>query len=114
MPCAACYLTSGLGFALALSACEKSATSPTISDGTYAGTFQRQVGGGGLVSAVSLVLAGGKWSGRAQTPKYPALCNGTYRVSGSQIYFKNACFWTAEFDWSLILTQEYEWKQAGN
>ena len=101
--------------ALLTTACKK--TNPTITtlDGTYTGTFQRQQGGGGQVSQVSLTFSGNHWTGTSQYPKYPALCNGTYAISAShKITFANSCPWTAEFDWSLILSHEYELSVTGN
>jgi hypothetical protein len=46
--------------------------------------------------------------------KYPALCRGTYAIIGDAIIFENECAWTAEFDWSLILSGKYVLKVKGN
>jgi hypothetical protein len=110
------YLFSSiLCFVLLATACKK--TNPTITtlDGAYTGTFQRQQGSGGLISQVSLTFSGNNWSGSSQYPKYPALCRGTYTISaGNKISFANACAWTTEFDWSLILGREYNLSVDGN
>jgi len=91
---------------------DNSTGSPVISNETYVGTFQRQ---GGQVSAVSLTFNSGHWSGQSQFPKYPALCNGTFDLIGpGQVAFENACAWTAEFDWSLILSGTYKMKIYGD
>ena len=104
-----------LCFALLATACKK--TNPVIPtlDGTYTGTFQRQQGGGGQISQVRLTFSGNQWTGASQYSKYPALCRGTYTTSAlHKITFTNACFWTADFDWSLILSHQYELRVAGN
>ena len=109
------FLASALCLAMLTTACKQTAPAITKLDGTYTGTFQRQQGGTGPVSQVSLVFSGNSWQGSSQTPKYPALCNGTYTISaGNAITFTNACFWTAEFDWSLILNRDYVLKISGN
>ena len=97
-----------------LSACKKTTPTASIPDGTYTGTFQRQTASGGNLAPVSLTFAGGTWTGEGQVSKYPALCNGTYTVTGNKITFENKCMWTAEFDWSLILSQTYDFTVSGN
>ncbi|OGX89427.1 hypothetical protein BEN47_07255 [Hymenobacter lapidarius] len=105
-------LISALPFLLLTTSCKKSTPIPNL-DGTYSGTFQREPGG--QISQVSLVFSGGEWSGTSQIPKYPALCSGTYKVtSNDKITFTNACIWTAEFDWTLILGGEYDLNTKGN
>lgn len=109
------YLLAPLLYAaVLLSGCEKTTVPATIADGTYTGTFQRQVAGGGQVAPVSLTFSGGTWTGQSQITKYPALCSGTYSISGNTVSFKNTCIWTAEFDWSLILSQDYNLTTTGN
>jgi len=107
-------LSSLLCLALLTAACKK--TNPTITtlDGTYTGTFQRLQAGSGQVSTVSLVFSGNHWTGTSQYPKYPALCSGTYTTSTNKITFVNTCFWTADFDWSLIPGKEYELSVKGD
>ncbi len=90
---------------LSASGCKESAPIPAL-NGTYTGTFQREPGGG--MSQVNLIFSAGKWNGTSKFSKYPALCSGTYEVtSNDKITFTNACVWTAEFDWTLILGGEF-------
>ena len=97
---------------LATGGCKKSTPIPNL-DGTYTGTFQREPGG--RISQVSLTFSAGKWSGTSQTSKYPALCSGTYEVTNNdKITFTNGCFWTADFDWTLILGGAYDLSATGN
>jgi len=64
---------------------------------------------------VTLIFSGNDWSGQSQIAKYPALCRGTYKPNGADsITFENACPWTAEFDWTFILSHNYKIKIVGN
>lgn len=73
-------------------------------DGQYSGTFQR----GGNSSNVELRLESANFSGESDTVKFPAICNGNYSISDRTIKFENQCPWTAEFDWSLILSDTWD------
>ncbi|WP_268034061.1 hypothetical protein [Algoriphagus sp. PAP.12] len=73
---------------------------PTFMEGAYSGIFIRN----GESSEVELKFENGKFEGNSEITKFPAICNGTYQVSGNKIEFTNSCAWTAEFDWSLILS----------
>jgi hypothetical protein len=97
--------------------CRKTDTGnvPIIKNGTYTGTFQRQVSGNGIISNVTIIFSSANWSGESQYTKYPALCRGTYKINAAQqITFENSCFWTAEFDWTLILSGDYKLIADGN
>jgi hypothetical protein len=110
------YLFSSiLCFVLLATACKK--TNPTITtlDGAYKGTFQRQQGSGGLISQVSLTFSGNKLERLQSVSQIPSTVQGTYTISaGNKISFANACAWTTEFDWSLILGREYNLSVDGN
>jgi hypothetical protein len=78
--------------------------------GTYAGTFQRIDTDSPLepISYVELsFLDDGTWTGNSETPKYPALCKGNYKIKDNIIRFQNTCFWTADFDGTLILDGDF-------
>ena len=81
-------------------------------DGNYIGVFERA----GNTSDVELSINNGTWTGESETEKFPDLCNGHYSISGNIITFENACPWTAEFDWSLILSDDwnypYKWHKC--
>jgi hypothetical protein len=86
-----------------------------IPDGTYKGTFQREIVWSSSDAAnITLTFSSNQWSGFGEREKYPALCHGTYSINGDTIIFRNECFWTAEFDWSLMLAGKYVLKQSGN
>jgi hypothetical protein len=101
---------------LIISGCEEGEDVPlTKLEGTYVGSFQRIVDNDpGPVSQVTLTFASNTWQGQSDTPRYPALCKGTYEIRGSKIIFENSCFFTADFDWSLILKGEFEVKHISN
>jgi hypothetical protein len=105
------FLMALIGFA-----CERDNNYPAkIVDGLYTGTFQRQLAfGGGDIANVSITFSANTWTGQSDRTKYPALCNGTYRLDKGKIIFTNGCVWTAEFDWSLILGGEYVLTIDGN
>jgi hypothetical protein len=86
-----------------------------ISDGTYIGTFQRQIVWTESDTAhITLTFNGNQWNGSSNFEKYPALCRGTYSINGDTIIFENECHWTAEFDWTLILAGKYFLTKTGN
>lgn len=96
---------------IGISGCEKSKTvNEQFPEGTYIGTFQRTIAlGDEQVSNVILTFSEGKWSGQSDLLNYPALCHGLYTIENNKIVFTNDCAWTANFDWSLILSGEYNY-----
>jgi len=77
-------------------------------EGTYEGTFIRTSPNAKYTpSQVTLTFSNGQFQGESDVTKYPAICSGTYEVKGNKVEFENACVWTAEFDWSLILSGEF-------
>lgn len=73
-------------------------------EGQYIGTFQR----GENSSTVELTLNNSNFAGESEIVKFPAICNGNYAISDRTIKFENQCLWTAEFDWSLILSDTWD------
>ncbi len=92
-----------------ISSCKKNSSNFLIPDGTYVGTFQRNTSTAGQISNVTITFSANNWIGQSQYAKYPALCHGTYTIKDNEsISFENACPWTAEFDWTLILSKDYK------
>jgi hypothetical protein len=86
-----------------------------INDGTYIGTFQREpVWSSSKTANITMIFSSNHWSGSTDIVKYPALCHGMYSIVGDSIVFENECAWTAEFDWSLILSGKYLIKESGD
>ena len=99
-----------------VSGCEKAKnTKPGIHEGTYTGTFQRIIPtGDAMISNVMVSFFKGKWNGQSDIPEYPALCNGSFSSKTDKLIFENDCAWTADFDWSLILSGEYNFEMNGD
>lgn len=99
-----------------LSSCEKD--EPTVIDieeGLYKGTFQRElVLSDSPIANISIIFSSNEWSGSSDRVKYPALCHGSYSINRDTIIFINECLWTADFDWSLILSGKYVLVKNGN
>lgn len=78
--------------------------------GEYTGTFERD----GEVANVELQFNNRQYTGYSEIAKFPAICKGEFTIKSNVIVFTNICPWTAEFDWSLILTGEWVYQFTGN
>jgi hypothetical protein len=98
-----------------LTACKKDKNEVEIASGTYEGTFAR-VGQARFEppAPVTLTFNGNQFSGQGTVQYYPALCNGSFSVNGSTATFKNACLWTANFDWTFVLDGDYQFSVDGD
>lgn len=97
--------------ALSIISCnKKNENIETNIQGNYTGIFERN----GHKAHVELTFDNGTWSGKSEIEKFPALCHGTYSISGNEIIFENACVWTAEFDWTLILSGAWNYRLHRN
>jgi hypothetical protein len=103
-----------LGITWLLSGCSKdNYQAVNIKDGTYIGTFQREpVWSSSKTANITMTFSFNQWCGSSDIVKYPALCLGSYSIVGDTIVFENECVWTAEFDWSLILSGKYVIKES--
>lgn len=99
-----------------MSACEHNDIGPAeLKNGTYAGIFYRtSPTADGMVSHVTLTLENGTYTGQSDIPRYPAICRGSYVISDQNIEFTNECPWTAEFDWTFILSGTYTISRSDN
>lgn len=104
-----------LGLLMSLAACNDiEDVDPALLQGQFTGTFERIVDGQSLgVASISLLLEGNSFSGSGGPNRYPVICNGIFTVSGNRVSFANACFFTADFDWSLILNGTWQINQQG-
>ena len=76
---------------------------PDYVSGNYLGVFERN----GETSTVEIRFIDGTFIGESEIEKFPAICNGVYSTEDNRITFTNNCIWTADFDWSLILSGEW-------
>jgi hypothetical protein len=99
-----------VGLVILAGACDDNDSGRPVSiDGTYTGHFQRSTPTGDwMVANVSLELSDNTYSGGSDIYRYPAICHGTYNQEGAQITFADECVWTADFDWTLILSGTFE------
>ncbi|MFY0697980.1 MAG: hypothetical protein JXR11_09040 [Balneola sp.] len=80
-------------------------------EGEFEGEFIRSSPWGFYApSEVSLTLRDGKFEGTSSRAKFPAICRGSYEIDRNEIIFQNECPWTAEFDWSLILSGTFTYE----
>ena len=75
--------------------------------GNYSGTFERN----GVSTPIQITFDNGTFNGQSAVEKFPAICNGIYTSNGDQITFTNNCIWTADFDWTLILSEEWTFER---
>ena len=91
-------------------ACDKSDNSnddSQVLDGRYLGTFHRT---GNDTADVSILFRDNHFEGSTDKVKYPAICGGSYSIQGTLINFADSCSWTADFDWSLILSGTFNFQ----
>ena len=83
-------------------------------EGNYTGTFQRTSPAGLYPQQqVSLSLKDNSYSGQSSNARQPAICHGGWDAGYRTINFDNACIWTADFDWTLILDGEFKYELNG-
>lgn len=95
------------------SSCNKGDDS--IGEAVYTGIFRVKYKDGKTFSnPVELRLGGNKKYHCSGNNNYiPAGGSGTYEVTNSTIVFNDENFWTADFDWHLILSGEYHYEAFG-
>ena len=98
-----------VGIIIIALACSSDDDQPNI-EGEYIGIFERN----GNTSNVELNFTNGIFSGDSETVKFPAICNGNYSISNKTIEFENLCIWTAEFDWTLVLGENWNYTFINN
>ena len=90
-----------------LASCTDNENTPTLA-GEYSATFYRTRDNIKVLQApVTLSFKGGAFSGGGSDPQAPAVCHGKYSQTDDEINFFNECFFTANFDWTLILSGKF-------
>lgn len=87
-----------------LIACDKSDGASFSLSGRYMGSFSRT---GMDTSSVTVNFSGNRFDGQSDQLHYPAICRGSFDLDENTIQFTDSCSWTANFDWSLILSGQY-------
>lgn len=95
-----------------LSSCQKDDWK-TIMDGTYKGIFTVTYSSGTQRGEATLELKDGKFSCSGNSNRIPAGGSGTFVSDNKKITFNDENFWTADFDWNLILNGEYDYTFDG-
>jgi hypothetical protein len=82
--------------------CNKAPKLPDL-DGSYAGSYTR----GDSTTAIILNIQNYSFEGSSEAAHFPSICHGTVGWDEYTIQFSDECSWTADFDWSLILSGSY-------
>ena len=62
----------------------------------------------------TLELKNGKFTCTGNPNRIPAGGSGNYSINNNKIIFEDVNYWTANFDWNLILNGEYDYTFDGN
>nr|WP_299384921.1 hypothetical protein [Allomuricauda sp.] len=101
-------------FSVFLLGCDRDDTPATL-EGTYEGIFTvTYMNNETFSNPVEVTLMNGRFSSTAGPNRYPAGGNGDYEVMSGTIEFIDENFWTADFDWNLILSGAYSYSLSGD
>ncbi len=84
-----------------------------IKEGVYKGTFTVTYSSGKQTGQTTLELKNGKYTCNGNSNGIPAGGSGTYSFNKNKITFIDENFWTADFDWNLVLSDQYSYKFDG-
>jgi len=93
--------------ALSLSACKKDIDQKAF-NGTYEGTFRTIVNGKMVTSEAKVVFNG------RQYQSLKGRGSGKFTFVDKLVRFTDENVWTADFDWGLILNQDYQYETKGD
>jgi len=101
-------------FCLALigTSCKKTATHTSGLQGTWAGTFKRNVNN--TTAHVTLTFSGEGYSGTSDTTEYPEIVGGNFIATSDSLTFSPTSAFPANFDWTLILAGKYSYTMSGD
>lgn len=86
-----------------------------LTEGTYVGVFTRMDPVAKYQPAnVTITITGDRFEGSSSIRNYPAICEGTFATDGRSVDFENECFFTADFDWTFILSGTFRVSQERN
>ena len=84
-----------------------------IKEGIYKGTFTVTYGQAKQSGQTTIELKNGKYTCSGNSDRIPAGGSGTYSFDNGKITFNDENFWTANFDWNLILSGQYDYTFYG-
>ncbi|MEL6558454.1 MAG: hypothetical protein AAFQ94_09735 [Bacteroidota bacterium] len=92
-----------------LTSCTEDIPEAVELNGTYEGTFTVEylLGGDTFSNPVTLNFSDGSFSSSSGENRFPAGGSGTFDINNNSVTFEDENFWTADFDWGLILDGEY-------
>lgn len=100
---------------LVFTSCNKDEVPSNRINGTYSGTFTVEyLNGDFFTNPVMIKFTGVNYQSSGSSDYFPAGGNGTYERSNSTINFYDENYWTANFDWNLILSGEYDYSISDN
>ena len=82
-------------------------------EGIYSGTFTVTYNFAKRTGTTTLKLENGKFTCAGNLDRIPAGGSGNYSINHDKIVFSDKNFWSADFDWNLILKGEYEYTFDG-
>jgi hypothetical protein len=97
---------------ISILSCKKAKNLPLI-DGTYTGTFKVIYTSGTQTGITKITFGEGIYSCLGNGNFIPAGGSGIYIQEENKITFKDSNFWTANFDWNLILSGSYDYSFNG-
>lgn len=84
-------------------------------EGEYEGTFTVKYTNGETYSnPVKITFQGNTYISSASNDRYPAGGNGSFTIKENEVVFQDINFWTADFDWCLILNGKYKIQTNGS
>ena len=84
-----------------------------IKDGTYKGTFTVTYSSVTQTGQTPVELKKGKFTCSGNSNRIPAGGAGTFSSDNGKITFNDENAWTADFDWNLILSGNYDYTFDG-
>lgn len=107
------YLLLAVLFLPFLMGCSKQNSDNVPTDGKFKGTFTVNYQNARKSGETTLVLDNGRYSCSGNPDRIPAGGSGTYSIDNGKITFVEENFWTADFDWNLILEGLYDYQFDG-
>lgn len=107
------YLLLAVLFLPFLMGCSKQNSDIVPTDGKFKGTFTVTYRNDRKSGETTLVFENGRYSCSGNPDRIPAGGSGTYSIDNGKITFVEESFWTADFDWNLILEGQYDYQFDG-